>query len=382
MKKVFLIIALFLSVVLSSCGVMGNYYSSSIYDDAVYYRTNYRNDRVLAEAKEYLRDYDRDIYALNAGESYADRLNKFKGSQHITINLITIDDPWYNPWWGSAYGWYSPWSYHNYVSWNNHTWLWNWRWNVGWNSYWGWNVGFGPAWYDPWWGGYSGWYDPWYPGYHHWYSYTPYYNSYHYYNAPYHSAHSINRNTVIGRRESVLPARNSGGVVAGPSNGIRSGSSYSQVRGNTSSPSSNQGVQRSNNAANNGSVQVKSGRNEGGNVNSGSVRQGTTRESQNNSRGQQPVIRNNSSSTNSNNSSGSSSGNVRQGSGSNNQRNTQSSSQSSSRTSTYSSPVNPGNSGGGSVRQGYSGGPTGSSSMGVSSTSSAGSSRSGGGGIR
>lgn len=115
-----------------------------------------------------------DYSIVDDDESYEARLRKFD-SPTYTVN-ITLSDYWddsyYNPWWGSNYGWYRP----NWITWGsgwyNPYWgyYYSWygpRWGMsfGWDPwYYGWNDPWYYGWHDPWRYNYYGWYDPWYGG--------------------------------------------------------------------------------------------------------------------------------------------------------------------------------------------------------------------------
>ncbi|MCF0178591.1 MAG: hypothetical protein HUJ90_08190 [Bacteroidales bacterium] len=140
MKNNFFILLVLCTIGLSSCGASS--YSSNVYDDAVYYRPN--RVREIAIQKE----RDEELYKLRKGETYAERLRKFDDSnQSLTINLYTVD-PWYNPWWGCGYGWYSPWRW-NYIGmgWAS-SWIWVDHWIYDpWDPWGPWP--YGPGWYHP-----------------------------------------------------------------------------------------------------------------------------------------------------------------------------------------------------------------------------------------
>lgn len=168
----------------SSCGTSG-YYSSSMYDDGIYYRPTAQSRAKMVAEQQAQRERDRQrqydqylakdeegnlyvVTELMDGETYESRLHKFDSPYYNNYAWRSYwGDPWYNPWWGSwRYG-YSNWYWGN--PWYDVSWY-------GYYPYYGYyNWG---GWYDPWyWGiGYAGWYgfDRWsYRWGHHNYWYNP-----------------------------------------------------------------------------------------------------------------------------------------------------------------------------------------------------------------
>lgn len=221
MKKRFLFLSTLVSLILSSCGTMSSYYAQ--FEDGIYYRPDDSRAVAAVSANE-LRDLQQEtdnafitsgnnnVYELSDDETYESRLRKFDSPTYtIYLDLCGWDNAWYNPWWGTYnYGWYYPWSYRGWYGWN-----------------------------DPW---YYGWYDPWYYG--SWYGYgygysyyNPwYYNDWWYYGhnwgpAPgpgigggHHDGdHNSRGDFAYGKRET----------PTGNNRGIRSGSSYVRLDGNS-----------------------------------------------------------------------------------------------------------------------------------------------------
>ena len=144
------------TLILASCG-SASYYSSTSYDDGIYYRPTPASRAVLVannQEEAYQRSRTLESYFevdsvtgrvyLADGVSYSDLLRKFDSPNYVfTLNTGGwYYDPWYNPWWGGwRFSWCDPW--------------------------------WGPVPYHPW---YSHWYDPWYdPWYGPWH---PYHGSY------------------------------------------------------------------------------------------------------------------------------------------------------------------------------------------------------------
>ena len=151
----------------SSCGT--SYYTTSMYDDGIYYRpTKDSRARMIAaqealREKEEMRRYDQylardeqgNLYVVTElmdGETYESRLRKF-------------DSPWYTPgvWYGNSWTWGYAWldSYYGWGYPYHYHYSWGHPYYYGrYNPYYGWGY------YDPWYwgiGSYAGWY-----GYNYW----------------------------------------------------------------------------------------------------------------------------------------------------------------------------------------------------------------------
>lgn len=206
-----ILVALLALTFTSSCGI-NNYYSSSEYDDGIYYRAD-RSSRVrmvsdkvrnreLEPTKEYLaEDEEGNLYVVSEylnGETYESRLRKFDSPTYsFSINFGVWGNPWYNPWWGNWIYPFGP----CYAS-----------------TYWCWRWGYWDPWFDPVWG----W--PYTPGY---YPFRPY-PYYHYAYAPARPYIPV----VVDRRPSVYTARTStygGGAYRGNTSGARNSGVYRNI---------------------------------------------------------------------------------------------------------------------------------------------------------
>lgn len=196
----------------SSCGING-YYSSSEYDDGIYYRPD-RNSRVrmvsdkahnreLEPVNEYLAEDEKgNLYVVSEylnGETYESRLRKFDSPTYsFSVNFGIWGSPWYNPWWGNWVYPYGPYYASTY---------WCWRW----------------GWWDPWFDPVWGW--PYYsPGF---YPYGPYY--YHPY-VPYRPYIPV----VVNTRPNVYTSRTAtygGGAYRENASGARNSGVYRNISG-------------------------------------------------------------------------------------------------------------------------------------------------------
>ena len=135
----------------SSCGTSG-YYSSSMYNDGIYYRpTAESRAKIVAEQeaqreRERQRQYDQylakddegNLYVVTElmdGETYESRLHKF-------------DSPWYVNY--GVYGWGAGYPYFGYYGLRS-PWYTDWYWRTAWYD----------SWYYPYYG-YYGYYSPYY----------------------------------------------------------------------------------------------------------------------------------------------------------------------------------------------------------------------------
>lgn len=220
--KVLFLSTLTAALLLSSCGVTG-YYSSSQYDDGIYYRptANSRAEMIAARNLQHELDQARRdaelascFYTDSLGNihlrddiSYAELLYKFDlPTYRFSYNYGLWNDPWYNPWWGN-------WRYSNYYGYYGYYDPW---YGPGWNSW-----GYYDPWYGPGWGGYWGYYDPWYRSA---YWYDPAFRPGHHpgggFNPGYYGGHDV----AYGKRpagNSGMYQRRTGGATAG---GMRNGS--------------------------------------------------------------------------------------------------------------------------------------------------------------
>lgn len=183
-------------ILTSSCGTAG-VYSTSFYDDGIYYRTSpQERERVVvatekarAELKktdEYVaKDEDGGLWLIteDGQGTYASRLHRFDRPFYtFSFNFGFWADPWFNPYWRWCDPWYRPWPY--------------------------------DPWYRPW--PYDPWYRPW--------PYDPWYRPWPYDPWPYRPWPSpvipVNRNVVYTPRTS-----GNSGIMRTGSSGFSYGSS-------------------------------------------------------------------------------------------------------------------------------------------------------------
>lgn len=158
-----------------ACGTQG-YYTSSVYDDGIYYRPTassraqtiaareaQREKERLSRPDQYLaKDEDGNLYVVTElldGETYESRLRKFDSPYYVSYAWYdNWGSPWYGPWYGAWHNtWYNPW-------WGS--------WRYGFGPYYSWYAPYSYlSWYDPWYwgvGGFAGWY-----GHNYWYHWGP-----------------------------------------------------------------------------------------------------------------------------------------------------------------------------------------------------------------
>jgi len=245
--KIQIIALFFFGLIISSCGTITQYESSS-YEDPIYYNpgkngqitiiaaTNDQLQIMKNKTREsavsinennvqnviYMDSEDSSVIAND--ESFEDILCKFDSPVYV-INVNVVDgwygnDYWNDPYW--SYGYYNPWAFrgHGYGYYNG---LYG-----GWLSPYYWNSPF----YNPWYGGYNGYFGGFYGSYYGGYygSYSGYYDPWFYQSWPgyYQNGNSTNRDNYYGRR-----IKDGDGIHRGGSGGsyLRKEAKVEQIRG-------------------------------------------------------------------------------------------------------------------------------------------------------